>query len=289
MTTSGTAGPLPAAQIGEPGATDVEIGFGSIRDRLTTMLENAADMVRFSLAVVGALAKVRRYTSEVFRQTGIMILSSGLVIWFMEFIIGAVFGMDGGYLDSQFGARGYAGIVPALGDLRACSPLMWGWILSAKVGCGIVAELGSMRISEEVDAMEVMGIQPKPYLVGTRLLAAWIAMPFLYLVGLGLSYIGSYLMIGYVLKLVSPGGYFSVFWAFQSPLDLLFSLLWTMLLGTFVVLVACYYGFNASGGPVGVGKNTAKSMVVNMILVSAISMICQQLFWGGFPNSPVAN
>jgi phospholipid/cholesterol/gamma-HCH transport system permease protein len=166
---------------------------------------------------------------------------------------------------------------------------MWGWILSAKVGCGLVAELGSMRISEEIDALEVMGIPPKPYLVGTRILAAWLAMPFLYLVGLALSHVGSYLVIIYMLKTVSEGGFFQVFWAFQSPADLLFSMLWMLILGTLIVLVSCYFGYTARGGPVGVGQNTARSMVVNMVLVSVIGMFCQQLFWGGFPNAPIGN
>jgi phospholipid/cholesterol/gamma-HCH transport system permease protein len=286
MATTSTHGSQPPQPSGD---TSLGMGLGPVRDRVAALLDSVADVVRFSFSSVRSLAKVRLYTSEAFRQTGVMILSSGVVIWFMEFTIGAVFGMDGGYLVSQFGVRDYAAIIPALGDLRACSPLMWGWILSAKVGCGQVAELGSMRISEEIDAMEVMGVRPVPYLIGTRLLAAWIAMPFLYLVGLGLSYIGSYLMLVDVLKDVSVGGYFSVFWIFQSPLDLMYSTLWTIILGTFVILISCYYGFNATGGPVGVGKNTAKSMAVNMVLVSIISMFCQQLFWGGFPNAPIAN
>jgi phospholipid/cholesterol/gamma-HCH transport system permease protein len=257
--------------------------------RVQTALENAADMATFALDTFRSLGGVWAYTSEVFRQTGIIILSSGLVIWLMEFVIGAVFAVQGHYISSQFGAKGYVGVFPALGGLRATAPEMWGWILSAKVGCGLVAEIGSMRISEEIDALEVMAIRPKPYLVGTRLIAAWIAMPFLYLVGLGLSYLGSWVVLIHVLDTVSEGGFFQVFWAFQSPIDLLFSMLWVLLLGTLIVLVACYYGYTASGGPVGVGRNTAKSMVANMVLVSAIGMICQQLFWGGFPNAPIGN
>jgi phospholipid/cholesterol/gamma-HCH transport system permease protein len=218
-----------------------------------------------------------------------IIISSGLVIWLMEFVIGAVFAVEGHYITRQFGAGGYVGVFPALGGLRTCAPEMWGWILSAKVGCGLVAEIGSMRITEEIDALEVMGIRPMPYLVGTRLIAAWIAMPFLYIVGLGLLYISSWFVIVHVLKTVSEGGYFDVFWAFQSPLDVLFSVIWTMILGTMVVIIGCYYGYNARGGPVGVGTNTARSMVVNMVLVSLIGLICQQIFWGGFPNAPIAN
>jgi len=69
--------------------------------------------------------------------------------------------------------------------LREMAPYMWAYILAAKVGCGLVAELGSMRIAEEIDAMEVMGVDSMVYLVGARIVAAWLAMPFLFLVGLG--------------------------------------------------------------------------------------------------------
>jgi phospholipid/cholesterol/gamma-HCH transport system permease protein len=262
---------------------------GFVTKAVGDKIANMVDMLRFFGEVAKAIPKTRMYSSEIFRQTGILILSSGLIIWFMELLIGAVFAVQGHYITRQFGAGGYVGIFPALGGLRTCAPEMWGWILAAKVGCGLVAELGSARISEEIDALEVMGVQPKPYLVATRVLAALIAMPFLYIVGLGLLYVSSWFVVVHVLGTVSEGGFFTILWAFQSPLDLLFSLIWTVVLGTIVVLVGCYYGYNAKGGPVGVGLNTAKSMVVNMVLVSLVGLIAQQAFWGGFPNAPIAN
>lgn len=279
-------GPLtPDEPLAPPTATRPAPVTAAITQKIETMV----DMLRFFGEVARAIPQTRKYSSEIFRQTGILILSSGLIIWFMELLIGAVFAVQGHYLTRQFGAGGYVGIFPALGGLRTCAPEMWGWILAAKVGCGLVAELGSARISEEIDALEVMGVEPKPYLVATRVIAALIAMPFLYIVGLGLLYVSSWFVVVHVLGTVSEGGFLSVLWAFQSPLDLLFSMIWTVVLGLIVVLVGCYYGFHASGGPVGVGMNTARSMVVNMVLVSLVGLLFQQLFWGGFPNAPIAN
>jgi phospholipid/cholesterol/gamma-HCH transport system permease protein len=292
--TTATGGPHGPRPSDAPGAPDVEAApevrmsgrLGQAAgDKIVTMVE----MLRFCRDVAKAVPATRAYASEVLRQTGIMILSSGLIIWFMELLIGAVFAVQGHYITRQFGASGYVAVFPALGGLRTCAPEMWGWILAAKVGCGLVAELGSARISEEIDALEVMGVQPKPYLVATRLLAALIAMPFLYIVGLALLYVSSWFVVVHVLHTVSAGGFFTVLWAFQNPLDVLFSLIWTVVLGTIVVLVGCYYGFTARGGPVGVGLNTAKSMVVNMVMVSVVGLIAQQAFWGGFPNVPIAN
>lgn len=269
----------------EPGT----VMFESVKRVLTGKLTNLVEMITFFGQIFAAIPRTRKYATEILRQAGILILSSGLIIWFMELLIGAVFAVQGHYITRQFGTPGYVAIFPALGGLRTCAPEMWGWILAAKVGCGLVAEIGSARISEEIDALEVMAIESKLYLVATRLIAALIAMPFLYIVGLGLLYVSSWFMVVHVLHTVSEGGFVTILWAFQSPLDLVFSMIWTVVLGAIVVLVGLYYGYTASGGPVGVGQNTAKSMVVNMVLVSVIGLMAQQIFWGGFPNAPISN
>jgi phospholipid/cholesterol/gamma-HCH transport system permease protein len=189
-------------------------------DAITAKLTNMVDMVLFFGQSIACIPKTRKFASEVLRQAGVLVISSGMIIWFMQLMIGAVFAVEGNYLTRQFGAPGYVGIFPALGGLRTTAPEMWGWILSAKVGCGLVAEIGSARISDEIDALEVMGIEPKTYLIGTRVLAALIAMPFLYVTGVGLSYISSYVIIVHVLTTVSSAGFFTILWAFQNPLDL---------------------------------------------------------------------
>ena len=145
-----------------------------------------------------------------------------------------------------------------------------------------------MRISDEIDALEVMGIQPVTFLAATRLLGAWIALPFLYLVGIGVIYFASYLAVVDQVGDVSSGGYLLIFWMFQSPPDLIFSLIKGMVMATAIVLVGCYYGYTASGGPVGVGTATAQSMVVNIILVHIIGMLGTVVFWGSTREPPSA-
>ena len=180
-----------------------------------------------------------------------------------------------------------AGLFSAYCDLREGLPYAFGYILAAKVGTGIVAELGAMRISDEIDALEVMGIQPVTFLAATRLLGAWIAIPFLYLVGIVIVYFASYLAVVQQVGDVSAGGYLLIFWMYQSPPDLIFSLTKGMVMATGIVLVGCYYGYTASGGPVGVGTATAQSMVVNIILVHIIGMLGTVVFWGSNPRAPI--
>jgi phospholipid/cholesterol/gamma-HCH transport system permease protein len=232
--------------------------------------------------------RVLRFFGEALRQSGIMIVSSTIVIWGLVFIVGlGTCGVQGAYFTESQGAPAYAGVFAAWCDLREAVPLTFGYMLSAKVGTGIVAELGAMRISEEIDALEVMGIDSMTFLCATRLLASWLVLPFMYISAIGVAYLGSYLAIVQQVGYVSSGGYFLIFWQFQNPPDFLFSLIKGMTMATAIVLVGCYYGYNASGGPVGVGTATAKSMVLNLVLVNLIGMLGTQVFWGAKPRAPI--
>src|SRR5947199_10298993 len=166
-------------------------------------------------------------------------------------------------------------------------PYAFGYMMSAKVGTGLVAEIGSMRITERIAALEVMGISSMTFLCATRLLAAWLVLPFMYVAAVGAGFFASYLAVVQQIGEVSSGGYFLIFWMFQNPPDLLFSVIKGMTMATAIVAVGCYYGYTASGGPVGVGQATAKSMILNMVLVHLIGMMGSQVFWGANPRAPI--
>jgi phospholipid/cholesterol/gamma-HCH transport system permease protein len=231
--------------------------------------------------------RVFRFFGEALRQAGILILSSTIVIWGLVFIIGLQCGIEGAYFNRSVGAPAYAGVFSAWCDLRELVPYAFGYMMAAKVGTGIVAELGSMRISDEIDALEVMGIPSITFLCATKLLAAWIVLPLVYIASVGAGFFASYLVVVQQIGDVSSGGFFLIFWVFQNPPDLLFSLIKGMAMATVIVLVGCYYGYHAGGGPVGVGRATAKSMVLNIVLVHLIGMLGTQLFWGANPRAPI--
>jgi len=247
------------------------------------------DIVKFCSRVVGEVfgLKVFRFFGEALRQAGLLILSSTLVIWGLIFIIGLQCGIEGAYFNRAVGSPAYAGVFAAWCDLRELVPYAFGYMMAAKVGTGIVAEIGSMRISDEVDALEVMGISSMTFLCATRLLAAWLVLPFMYIAGIGAGFFASYLAVVQQIGEVSSGGFFLIFWMFQNPPDLLYSVIKAMAMATVIVLVGCYYGYNASGGPVGVGTATAKSMVLNIVLVHLIGMLGTQIFWGANPRAPI--
>jgi len=252
-------------------------------------LDSFGELARFGSRVAGLVysGRVLRFYGESLRQAGILILGSAMVIWAFVFILGLQCGLQGAYFFRAQGAPAYAGLFAAWCDLREALPYAFGYILSAKVGTGIVAELGAMRISDEIDALEVMGIPPVTFLCATRLLGAWIALPFMYLVGIGVMYSASYLSVVQQVGDVSSGGFLLIFWMFQNPGDLIFSLIKGMVMATAIVSVGCYYGYTASGGPVGVGTATAQSMAVNIVLVHIIGMLGTVIFWGSTPRAPI--
>jgi phospholipid/cholesterol/gamma-HCH transport system permease protein len=208
------------------------------------------DIARFSARVVADVfnGRVLRFFGETLRQAGILILGSAIVIWGLAFIIGLQCGIEGAYLNR---------------------------------------EIGAMRISDEIDALEVMGINSLVFLCATRLLAAWLVLPFVYIAAVGAGFFASYLAVVQQIGEVSSGGYFLIFWMFQNPPDLFYSLIKGMSMATVIVLVGCYYGYTASGGPVGVGTATAKSMVLNTVMVHIVGMVGTQIFWGTNPRAPI--
>jgi phospholipid/cholesterol/gamma-HCH transport system permease protein len=246
-------------------------------------------IAKFCTRVMGEVysLKVLKFFGESLRQAGILILGSALVIWGLAFILGLTCGIEGAYFSRSVGAPSNAGVFSAWCDLREVMPYAFGYMMSAKVGTGLVAEIGAMRISDEIDALEVMGISSLTFLCATRLLAAWIVLPFLYIAAVGAGFFASYIAVVQQIGEVSSGGFFLIFWMFQNPPDLVFSTLKGMAMATVIVLVGCYYGYTASGGPVGVGTATAKSMVLNTVLVHIVGMVGTQIFWGSNPRAPI--
>src|SRR2546426_12144712 len=252
-------------------------------------IASLGDIGKFAARDFGEVFGLRvfRFFSEALRQAGVLILGSTMVIWSLAFILGLQCGIEGAYFNRSVGAPAYAGVFSAWCDLREIMPYAFGYMMSAKVGTGLVAEIGAMRISDEVDALEVMGINSLVFLCATRLLAAWMVLPFMSIAAVGAGFFASYLAVVQQIGEVSSGGFFLIFWMFQNPPDLFYSLLKGMAMATVIVLVGCYYGYTAGGGPVGVGTATAKSMVLNTVMVHLVGMVGTQIFWGSNPRAPI--
>ena len=170
-------------------------------------IASLGDIIGFSGQAFGDVfnGRVFHFFGETLRQAGILILGSALVIWGMVFILGLECGIEGAYFTRSTGSPAFAGVFTAWCDLREMVPYMFGYIMAAKVGTGIVAELGAMRINEEIDALEVIGVRPITFLAATRLLAAWLVLPFIYLAAVGVGFFASYLAVVQQIGEVSCG------------------------------------------------------------------------------------
>ena len=219
---------------------------------------------------------------------GALVVGAGtfFVIFSMAFFTGTQVGLEGFQGLRSIGAEAFTGLVSSWANTREITPLVAGVALAAQIGTSFTAELGAARISEEIDALEVMAVPSIPYMVGTRIWAGIITIIPLYLAALFSSYIATEAIVTKFFAL-STGTYAHYFHLFLPPIDIFYSLIKAVLFAILVVLIHCYYGYNASGGPVGVGTATAKSMVLNIVGVHLIGMLGTQLFWGANPRAPI--
>jgi phospholipid/cholesterol/gamma-HCH transport system permease protein len=214
------------------------------------------------------------FLSEALRQAALIATGSVLVILAISSLARA------------FGTRPIGAGFSSWCTLREVVPFVFGYILAAKVGCGIVAELGAMRVNEEIDALESMGVRPLAHLVSSRLLGAAIVLPFTYLLAIASSYLAAYLMSAKRFGDVSEGTWALFFNLFQDPVDLIYSVVKGLIISAFVIATATYFGYTVRGGPTEVGVATARSMAVNIMAVTLISMAGTLVFWGANPRIP---
>ncbi|MFN2589796.1 MAG: ABC transporter permease, partial [Actinomycetota bacterium] len=180
----------------------------------------------------------------------------------------------------QIGAQAFTGLVSSWANTREITPLVAGVALAAQVGTSFTAELGAARISEEIDALEVMAIPSMVYMVGTRIWAALITIIPLYLAALFASYLATQLIVTKFFSL-SSGFYLHYFHLFLPPIDVLYSLIKALIFAVVVTLIHCYYGYNATGGPAGVGVASGRAIRSSIVTVVVLNLFLSLLFWGG--------
>ena len=220
--------------------------------------------------------------SDITVGAGALIVGAGMVfvIFSMSFFTGANVGLQGYAGLEQIGAEAFTGLIGSFANTREVTPLIAGVAFAAQVGAGFTAELGAMRISEEIDALEVMSIRPMTYLVGTRVLAALVAIIPLYLISLFASFFATRLVTTEFFGL-SPGVYDYYFRLYLPPIDIFYSLVKATVFAVVVALIHCYYGFNATGGPAGVGVAVGRAIRLSIVAVVLFNLILSLIFWGG--------
>ena len=255
-------------------------------DRVGAPFREAGELASFSSRAVFAAGGTARYFAEILRQCSVLIVGSTLVLVSLMTVLGGECGLFITYLTRPLGANSFNGQLMNQCGLREMFPYMFSYIFAAKVGCGLVAEIGSMRISDEIAALESVGIDPMRYVVATRLLAVWICVPLIFAIGLVTGIYGGALVAVLQLRDISSGQFFDGYFGAQTLQDNLFSLIKMGSMATTIALVGMYYGYRASGGPVGVGSAVARSMMVNLVLIHVIGAFWSSVFYGLNPRYP---
>jgi phospholipid/cholesterol/gamma-HCH transport system permease protein len=227
--------------------------------------------------------------AEVTFGTGGLAVIGGTVgvITFLSFFTGTEVGLQGYAALNQLGTGAFTGFVSAYFNTREIAPLVAGLALSATVGCGFTAQLGAMRISEEIDALEVMAIPSVPYLVTTRVIAGFIAVIPLYVIGLLSSYLSTR-TIATLYYGQSTGTYDHYFRLFLPPVDILWSFGKVLIFSVVIVMTHCYYGYNASGGPGGVGIAVGRAVRTAIVAINDIDFFLSLAIWGSTTNVRIA-
>jgi phospholipid/cholesterol/gamma-HCH transport system permease protein len=219
--------------------------------------------------------------SDITIGAGALILGGGMffVIFSMSFFTGTQVGLESFKGLQQIGAQAFTGLVSSVANAREITPLIAGVALAAQVGAGFTAQLGAMRISDEIDALEVMGVDSFLYLVTTRVVAALITMVPLYLAALFASFLATELVVTKFFFL-SPGVYQHYFRLFLPARDVLYSFIKAMIFAVVVTLIHCYYGFYAKGGPAGVGVAAGRAIRISIIAVVVINLVLSLIMFG---------
>jgi phospholipid/cholesterol/gamma-HCH transport system permease protein len=245
-------------------------------------------LVFFFRALAGVPIALRQYTVEFLRLlsnitwgNGSIVVGGGTagVAVVLGVTVGALVGIEGYNFLELLGLGPATGFVSSLVNTRELAPLMASLAFAMQGGCRFTAQLGSMRIAEEIDAMESIAIRPIPYLVTTRLLASVVAIVPLYAACLAIGYLTTQVVVG-ISSGGSTGSYLHYFSLMLAGKDIIYSLLKAVIFVWVASTIQCYYGYYATGGPEGVGVAAGHGMRASITVVIIINMLLTMALWG---------
>lgn len=200
------------------------------------------------------------------------------LVGIISIFIGMVLVMETAYTLKKFGAEIYSGGIVSISMIRELGPVFIAIVMAGRVGGSIAAEIGTMKITEQVDALEVMAVDPVAYLVSPRLLAGIVSLPALFIISFFLSIMGAFL-IGVFIVGIPSGMFFYQSFRFIVVRDLVIGLLKSVVFAVVVITVASHEGLRTQGGAVGVGKAATTSVVVSFFLIILTNLIITGIFY----------
>lgn len=207
---------------------------------------------------------------------------SFFIVFIVAASVGAVLALQGAYQLKQFGAVMYTGSLVSVSISRELGPIVTAIVIAGRVGASITAELGSMKVQEEVDALITMGIPPIPFLVVPRILAMMIMLPCLTIFCLAIGMAGG-LLIGTLGLGIDSAQFMNASFNALAPKDILTGLAKSFVFAILVGLISTSKGLSVEGGAEGVGKATTQSVVLSIISIIVADCLCTAVFYYVFP------
>ena len=237
------------------------------------------------LAAVHYRREVIRLIAEISMGAGALAMIGGtlVIVGFLTLATGGTLAVQGYSSLGNIGIEALTGFLSAFINVRIAAPVIAGIGLAATFGAGVTAQLGAMRINEEIDALEAMAIRPVEYLVSTRIVAGMIAITPLYSIAVVLSFLASEFTTT-VLFGQSSGLYSHYFNTFLNPIDLLWSFLQAILMALAVLFIHTYFGFFATGGPSGVGVAVGNAVRTSLVVVVSVTLLVSLAIYGSNGN-----
>lgn len=244
-------------------------------------------LVSFGAAALGSVRGVPRYSAEVLRQLGFLITGTTLLLAFMNILLGFAESTFGLYFLRAAGASDYVGLVAAVLIPRGGVEIMFAFVFAAKVGCSYTAEIGTMRIAEEIDGLEAEGIDPMRYVVATKIAATFLFMPIATAVCILFQNLGNFINSVFVIGEVSAGTFERFAYGTQTFSDAFLAYFQILVIGMSIAIVACFYGYRTSGGPDAVGRSVSRTMLMSLMACFLFQMLFNTLFYGFDPKLPI--
>jgi phospholipid/cholesterol/gamma-HCH transport system permease protein len=257
------------------------------------VLSRVGDHMLFYLrALGGAPHAAMHYRREIIRLIAEISMGAGtlamiggtvVIVGFLTLAAGGTLAVQGYSSLGNIGIEALTGFLAAFINVRISAPVVAGIGLAATFGAGVTAQLGAMRINEEIDALETMGIRPVEYLVSTRIVAGMIAITPLYSIAVILSFVASQFTT-VVLFGQSGGLYQHYFNTFLNPIDLLWSFFQAVLMAITILLIHTYFGYFAAGGPSSVGVAVGNAVRTSLVVVVSVTLLVSLSVYGSNGN-----
>lgn len=254
-------------------------GIAQLGQQLSFYAQTVATIPR---AIKHYPAEILRLLSGVSMGTGALAVIGGtlMVQVLLATAVGYEVGMQGSTSLGRIGLGAFTGFISAFFNTREVIPATAGVALTATVGAGFTAQIGAMRVNEEIDALETMSIPSLPYLIATRLVAGVLAIVPLYAISLFVGYMSTK-FVTVVMFGQAAGTYDHYFDVFLIPKDVLWSAFKVLVMAVVVMCVHCYHGYNASGGPAGVGTAVGRAVRTSLVAVLMIDLFVGLAVYGG--------